>query len=130
MIYDSIFDALNRIGILNVIKNNDYAKSESKSFMPLSLDVLFRDSDLTIISLAHNFIQNDDLMADPDMTIAIHHKNNMAQALSFQNDCLGIFQEIYDRFPNPKIVNPTLKIQLNDFLLQWLRNIKKQGFHF
>ena len=130
MIYASIFKALKKIGALDLIKRADYAKSESDSFMPLSLDVLRRDDDLTIIALAHSFEQNGDLMADPDMTIAIHHQSNMAQALSFQNDSLGLYQEIYDTFPTPKMVNPALKADLNKFLNKWLKNAISQGHSF
>jgi uncharacterized protein YqiB (DUF1249 family) len=44
----------------------------------------------------------------------------MAEALSFQNDYLGIYQVVY---PEPGKYYPELKKELNEFLNEWLQNI-------
>ena len=44
----------------------------------------------------------------------------MAEALTFQNDYLGVYQEVY---PEPGKFNPKLKKELNNFLSDWLQNI-------
>lgn len=49
----------------------------------------------------------------------------MAEALTYQQDSLGVFQEVY---PEPGKVDVKLKKQLNQFLNQWLTNLINQGF--
>jgi len=44
----------------------------------------------------------------------------MAEALTFRNDYLGIYQEVY---PEPGKYYPKLKKELNAFLNDWLRNM-------
>lgn len=61
------------------------------------------------------------------MEIAIHHNLNMAEALTYQQDGLGIYQEVYDQFPNPTKQDAKLKTELNTFLKQWLKNALDQG---
>ena len=49
----------------------------------------------------------------------------MIEALSYQLDSMGIYQEVYledGRF------YPRLKAELNDFLNIWLKNLIDQGF--
>lgn len=67
-----------------------------------------------IIALAHNGKQNGDVMSDPDVQIWIHPDHKEAEAMTFQNDYLGIFQEVY---PEPGKYRPKLKEDLNEFLL-------------
>lgn len=56
----------------------------------------------------------------PDMEIQIFPAQKMAEALTFQNDYLGIYQEVY---PEPGKYYPKLKKELNTFLNDWLRNM-------
>lgn len=111
------------------------------SYMPLNLDVLERhletkpnpggvstiDALWLRISLAHTYIQNGDVMSDPDMEIRVYLMDDWqrAEALTYQLDGLGIYQQVY---PEPGRVCPRLKQQLNAFLLEWLNNIRKQGY--
>lgn len=130
MIYETIYKKLKKLGVIDLVTNKqDYSKSEIENFMPLSFDTLFSDDSVTVIALAHNYKQNGDLMADPDMQIAIH-KHGMAEALTYQQDNLGIYQEVYDTFPNPKQMKTRLKKELNSFLNQWLTNCLSQGHKF
>lgn len=59
-------------------------------------------------------------MADPDMEVKIYPDLKMAEALSFRNDYIGIYQEVY---PEPGKYYPKLKTELNDFLNNWLKNM-------
>lgn len=94
--------------------------------MDLSIDFIRKTDDgAYIIAMAHNYIQNGDVMADPDMEIKIYPETKMAEALTYQQDGLGIYQKVY---PEPGKVYPKLKKQLNSFLNKWLSNIKMQGF--
>jgi len=59
-------------------------------------------------------------MSDPDVEVRINREGKMAEALTFQNDYLGIFQQVY---PEPGKYYPKLKKELNDFLNDWLKNM-------
>ncbi|MCD4677830.1 MAG: DUF1249 domain-containing protein, partial [Desulfobacula sp.] len=62
---------------------------------------------------------------DPDMEIRIIPKMKMVEALTFQQDNMGIYQQVYledGRY------YPKLKNELNNFLNSWLKNLIEQGF--
>ena len=123
-IYEMIFARLQEIRILdeNGMMQAEYMKFKSPGLMDLNVDKLTSDT----IALAHNGIQNGDVMADPDLQVRINRPGKMAEALTFQNDYLGIFQEVY---PEPGKYYPKLKKELNDFLNDWLKNmIEVQGY--
>lgn len=119
-----IYEMLEELGVLEV---TEYLKIKNEPYMDLNVDRLHGN----VISMAHNYVQNGDLMADPDMTIEIYPEQRRAEALTFQNDGLGIWQTVYnyDDQGRKVAVRPRLKRELNSFLLQWLRNLKSQGFH-
>lgn len=122
-IYEDIYKKLQKIGILDEhgTMKVEYMKFSSPGLMDLSVDKLFND----IISLAHNGLQNGDIMADPDMQVQIYPKNKSAEALTFQNDYLELFQEVY---PEPGKYRPRLKRELNQFLNDWLKIMIEQGY--
>lgn len=131
LIYERMYDKLDKIlpgGIEKFCSDPEgHLKLKAEGFMDLSIDVLNWKEDgkkgTFRIAIAHNFIQNGDLMADPDMEIRIHRENKMVEALTYQLDSLGIFQRVYrDGFQNTKA-----KRELNNFLNGWLRNIINQG---
>lgn len=93
-----------------------YMKFKSPGLMDLNVDRLWNDH----IAIAHNGIQNGDVMADPDMEIQIYPKQKMAEALSYQNDYLGRYVKIY---PEPGMYIPQLKKDLNRFLNDWLKRM-------
>ena len=131
MIYETMYNKLVKLGIINEdggLKFDEYLKLKSGNYMDLNIDHLsHKDDDRSIvISLAHNFIQNGDVMADPDMEIKIIPSMKMVEALTFQQDSTGTYQQVYledGRF------YPTLKKDLNDFLNSWLKNLIQQGFN-
>jgi len=54
-----------------------HQKIENKPYMPLSMDVLADTEYGRVISIAHNYVQNGDLMADPDMQFLPHSKSKL-----------------------------------------------------
>jgi len=124
LIYETIYKKLKKLGITEL---TEYKKFKNPPYMNLSVDVLnSKDKDGNkIIAMAHNYIQNGDIMADPDMEIKIFPELKMAEALTYQQDGLGIFQRVY---PGEGLIDIKLKKQLNKFLDQWLTNLKNQGF--
>jgi hypothetical protein len=134
LIYQTMFEKLHKIGIIDqrgypVFK--EHVKIVHKPYMDLSVDNLGAGTvengvPVFRISMAHNFVQNGDLMADPDMEIRIYPYAGFVEALTYQQDSLGIYQVVY---PEPGKVYPKLKKDLNRFLNQWLSNLIDQGFY-
>jgi len=116
-VYENIYTRLQQLKILDESGKMqvDYMKFKSEGLMDLNVDNLLND----MIALAHNGIQNGDVMADPDVQIQIYPETKSAEALTFQNDYLGIYQEVYDE----EKCNKSLKKDLNKFLNDWLRTI-------
>jgi hypothetical protein len=121
--YGEIYRELKALGVLDI---KEHKKLSSPGFMDLNIDVLRNNDKELVIGMAHNYIQNGDVMADPDMEIKIHKELEAAEALTYQQDSLGIYQEVY---PEPGKVNTRLKKDLNRFLKQWLCNLESQGFY-
>ena len=117
-VYEMIFARLQQMRIIDESgkMQADYMKFVSSGLMPLNVDKLTSDT----IALAHNGKQNGDVMADPDVEVKIYPEMKMAEALTFRNDYLGIYQEVY---PEPGKYYPKLKKELNAFLNDWLRNM-------
>lgn len=132
-IYEQIYKKLNNL-LPNGIKKfcsdpEGHLKFKAKGFTDLNFDnISWKENNRKKtfrIAMAHNFIQNGDVMASPDMEIRIHVKIKMAEALTYQQDDLGLYQEVY---PSSGLTNRAFKTNLNNFLLTWLKNVKKQGF--
>jgi len=104
-----IFKQLQTLGILDDkgTMKVSYMRFEAEGLMDLHVDKLLA----TRLSVAHNGVLNGDIMADPDMEITIYPERQEAEAQTFQNDYLGIYQE------------PEDKRELNVFLHDWLTNI-------
>lgn len=122
-VYQAIFNKLQQIGILDESgkMQAEYMKFTSSGLMDLNVDNLLNNR----IALAHNGLQNGDVMSDPDMEVSIYPDQKMAEAFTFQNDYLGIYQEVY---PEPGKYYPKLKKELNEFLCDWLQNIIDAGY--
>jgi len=105
-----------------------YKKVANEPYMPLSMDVLADNEYGRVISIAHNFIQNGDVMADQDMQVLVSFKKQTVQAMTFQNDGMGVYQECLF-FENGKLlVRMKLLKELNRFLDTWTKNLVDQGF--
>ena len=80
---------------------------------------------IKIISLAHYYEQNGDLVPDPDMTIKIYSRHKIAEALTYQDSF--VYQEVY---PTQTAVNVIHKKYLNAGLKIWLNNCIRHGHQF
>ena len=128
-IYERNFLRLERIfGCeLSEIKGKNYLKLEAKPFMDLHIDILSRRENSFIISMAHNYEQNGDLVPDPDMEIEINLVNKTAEALTFQNALISSEVYQYNDKGEKTGVRTRLKADLNSFLELWTKNIIEQG---
>lgn len=77
------------------------------------------------IAMSHTFIQNGDVMADPDMEFEVNHEEKTLNARSFQNDLMQYYTCVTGEDGH---INRALENELNDFTKTWLKNIKGQGY--
>lgn len=117
-IFKDIYKQLQTLGIIDEegAMKASYMRFTSEGFMALHVDNLLNNT----ISVAHNGLQNGDVMADPDMEIWLHPDHKEAEAMTYQNSYVGVYQEVY---PEPGKFKPGLKKDLNIFLHDWLTNI-------
>ena len=92
-------------------------------FMAVSIDRLTERH----YSIAHNFIQNGDVMADPDMTF-FKAEDGKVYACTFQQDSLAIYRIGLDITPEGVIEHENAREQRDqaDFANGWMRNIADQ----
>lgn len=107
-----------------------HARFLSGGLMPLTVERLYyTHHGGRVYSITHYGEQNGDLMADPDMTLSVNHKTGTVDPLSFRNDYMGLYQEVYgENDAGREVYRPGLRTDLDRFLWQWLKNIQDQGF--
>jgi len=129
-IYETNFGLMVKLGIITpdgVPTFKEAKKMKSGAFMDLNIDFLISTDKGIIISMAHNFVQNGDVMADPDMEIRIVKNAHMVEALSYRQDAMGINNHVYTDEAETHF-DVLLKKELNSFLNTWLRNLIDQRF--
>lgn len=101
----------------------------SAGYMDLVIeDLYFNDFEGNkVYSISHYGTQNGDLMADPDMEIAVTNDGRIIPR-TFRNDYLGLHQEVFREVDGKTFYSNQLLIDLDTFLWQWLKNIEDQGF--
>jgi len=109
-VLNEIWSALNKAG--------DYLKIKNEPYMPLSLDQLGSNR----FAMGHNYIQEGDVMADPDMEVKVNSDGTFT-AMHYQQDNMGIF------WPSFVDGEKTRHYQGNqEFLNTWCKNLAEQGF--
>jgi len=118
-----IFDKLLRVAP-ELRQTRESAKSRVPGFMDLNLDVLERADGYARIALSHYWKHpSGDMIADPDMEVAVFFHDRLAEALTYQD---GYQHQI--AYPNPgEPPDPAVHTRLNVFLEQWLDNLAEQG---
>lgn len=101
---------------------------EYGGYMPLSVNLLYKEKDGVVYSLAHYGEQCGDLMADPDMELKVNRESGTVEPLTYRNDFMGLFQEVYITQNGQLLYSKRLRSELDEFLWQWLKNIHDQGF--
>ena len=118
-----IFDKLIRIAP-ELRLTQEHAASRVPGLMDLNLDVLVRSDGFARIALSHYWKHpSGDLIADPDMEVAVFFHDKLAEALTYQDTY--VYEVAYPK----KGDAPDLEVhtKLNVFLEQWLDNLAAQG---
>ena len=98
-----------------------YRKYTAEGFEPLVAEM---EGD--ILTLAHTYVQNGDLMWDPRIDFKVDYENKKVTPISFENSGTGSYEE-YDI----KNLTPETAEKINDlldFVDTWLDNIEAQGY--
>ncbi len=107
----------------DLLSIEEHGKSIVPEFMDLNLDILQRAPEKIIIALSHYYKHpSGDMIADPDMEIAVYPSQQFAEALTYQDGF--VYQSA---LLDSGQVNEKLQRELNDFLSQWLTNLIEQG---
>lgn len=119
--------------LLQLLGPHSAMRITSEGYMPLSIEDIGHSPDgHRQIAICHYGEQNGDLMRDPEMVFTLQDidGSTIAEPISFQNDYMGVYQEVYRYNGEGKRthINPTLKRELISFALTWFRNLKEQGF--
>lgn len=105
-------------------QTREYAKSRVSGLMDLNLDVLKRSSGYMRIALSHYYLHpSGDLIADPDMEIAVFFDRELAEALTYQD--AFIYEAAYN--DSDTVPDPGIHTRINEFLDHWLDNLIEQG---
>ena len=96
------------------------------AYMPVHIEVIERNKDYRLISLAHYGELNGDLMRDPEMIFAQLAATDEVIPYYYRNDYLGI-EQYSMRWTGEGIkINRSLQTDHTVFANQWLRNIAEQ----
>jgi hypothetical protein len=111
--------------------DNHYRKvNTSEAFTPVSVDWLGESELGTFFAVAHNSVQNGDLMADPDMEFLKSKVDGNYYPIRYQNDYLPGFlgRTVAIIIKGGKITGhyPKAVRDLCAFTTKWMRNIKNQ----
>ena len=113
------FRALKELASDLVDGKYDYMRSQAgEGFMPLTIEHLYDNR----FSMMHYYMQNGEMMRDPDMEFVIDYDAETVNAVYFRQDPL-LEQEVL-----PGQENGRLQRDLNSFLSQWTKNIKGQEY--
>ncbi len=100
-----------------------------EGFMPLCLEIVGRGPQGgTLLSIAHYYEQNGDLMRDPDLVVEIVPESGDWVPVSYRQDNLGVYQEAVTIDRGTVLFDHGLVADLREFMRDWDRNIRAQGF--
>ena len=108
-------------------------KFTAPGYMDLCIEALgYNDHEgRPVYSVAHYGEQNGDLMRDPDVTMGVDRETGTVEPLTYQNDYIGRYWEVYKDFVDGKPTKyyPAMKKDLAAMVTAWAKNIKAQGFN-
>lgn len=119
--------------LLTLLGTDTAIRIRVDGYMPLSIEAIGTSAaGNRLIAISHTGEQNGDLMRDPEMVFELfaYGEASAAEPLSFQNDYMGLLQEVYryDDAGKKTHVNTRLKAELKSFARTWFSNMREQGF--
>lgn len=113
--------------IVKMMNDEGYIKINNSEgiFMPLSAEKIDKASDGELISFAHYFEQNGDLVQDPEMIFLVLNED-MIFPVSIQHSFGRLIEGIVFENGELKGVYPNQQEDMTSFANMWLKNIKEQ----
>lgn len=107
-----------------------YKRYESGGLMPLVMEYLHYNDykGRPVYSMAHYGEQNGDLMRDPDLVFSVDWEAGTVEPMSFRNDYMGVYQEVYIERDGKHLYSQRLRVDLDEFLYQWMANIEASKY--
>lgn len=102
-----------------------YMNFESSPFMPLTLETVPEGKTGIGVSISHYYIQNGNLMYDPEIVFAIDNEKEEAYPHSFKQDNLGVYQLVFDGKTDNKILGDEI---CEFFLDNWSENLNANSY--
>jgi hypothetical protein len=110
---------------LEAVKSEGFIHIEHPPFMDLNIDYLGKKyMGRDTYSIAHNYLQNGDVMADPDMEFVDMGELGFTP-ITYQQAGLGVFQQCLFCENGQMLINPRLSKALKLFANQWARNLRE-----
>ena len=110
----------------------DHKIISKPDYMPVNIEVIGSTDKINgisrIIAVAHTYIQNDDIMRDPEMVfieVITEDDEYFYIPISYEQSNLGIY-EISVKLDDGIKINPSLQNKHKNFANQWMQNIKHQ----
>lgn len=120
-IFRKLTDGLTKLGDHRKIDNS------AGAFMAVCVEIVDETTAGQIVSIAHYFEQNSDLMADPECTFLVAEVGIIP--LSFRQDNLGVDrQAVVVRGDGRLATNPRQQADITRFCNMWMKNISEQQF--
>ena len=118
--------------LAGLLGNETAVRLTVNGYMPLSVEHIGQSAEGNrLIAICHYGEQNGDPMRDPEMVFELFTQGELsaAEPLSFQNDYMGLFQEVYryDAAGQKTHVNTRLKAELKSFARMWFLNLRDLG---
>ena len=93
-----------------------YMKYGTPNYMDLNIEIIGDDR----LAMAHNYVLNGDVMADPDVEFTVDKQNRMLYPQTYQQDSLQYFERVDG--------DSTRARELNHFMHEWLTNVVDQKY--
>ena len=131
------FFSLNRIllnrGVRETMPDHFAWRLKVDGFMPLSIERIGTGPrDLPLLSVMHWYLQNGDLMRDPDVELEAKWSGSDTKWVFYptyyRQDNLGIYDELVWRNEDQLKCRPTRIHSVCSFCETWSSNLKQQGF--
>ena len=87
-----------------------YEKGERSGYEPFTLEWVGDN----VLSIAHTYVQNGDLMDDPEIRLLVDVENGQVQPISYSNSGLGIYKEYVAGDANSRDCNSLVTTLLNN----------------
>lgn len=126
----TVWGIIELFGGLEALKRK-HIRIENRAYMPLVIEFIGEGPrGLPLISVAHTYIQEGDVMYDPEMTFEVDPQNPREWGpITYRQDNLGIHQQAVWRTEQGQVmIAPRLARDLKAFARTWNKNLREQGF--